>query len=88
MVVNSWQRSSPGAIEDVLLYTVLVYVKSVENHSFHVCVMWKWRGHREERDLELNEREREGGDQHGGAIGHETRSGIVGDDLNKMELTT
>ncbi|GFS93391.1 hypothetical protein TNCV_2627841 [Trichonephila clavipes] len=32
------------------------------------------------------ERDR-GRDQHGGAIGHETMSGIVGDDLNKMVLT-
>ncbi|GFX50421.1 retrovirus-related Pol polyprotein from transposon opus [Trichonephila clavipes] len=36
-----------------------------------------WRGHREERDLELNERE--GGDQDGGAIGHGRMSGILGD---------
>ncbi|GFV90907.1 hypothetical protein TNCV_3616691 [Trichonephila clavipes] len=36
-----------------------------------------WRGHREERDLELNEEERS--DQHGGAIGHWRMSGIVGE---------
>ncbi|GFY03864.1 hypothetical protein TNCV_1196441 [Trichonephila clavipes] len=46
----------------------------------------RWRGHREEGDLEWNETER--GDQHGGAIGHGRMSGIVGDDLNKMVLTT
>ncbi|GFV33319.1 hypothetical protein TNCV_1498391 [Trichonephila clavipes] len=29
MVVNSWQRSSPGTIEDVLLYTVLVQLRDL-----------------------------------------------------------
>ncbi|GFT63923.1 hypothetical protein TNCV_2314111 [Trichonephila clavipes] len=52
----------------------------------------RWRGHREEGDLELNEdwkgKKRRGSDQHGGAIGHGRMSGIVGDDLNKMVLTT
>ncbi|GFX76882.1 THAP-type domain-containing protein [Trichonephila clavipes] len=55
-------------------------------------ILYRWRGHREERDLELNEdskgkKRRGGSDQHGGAIGHGRMSGIVGDDLNKMMLT-
>ncbi|GFW48717.1 alpha-2 adrenergic receptor [Trichonephila clavipes] len=49
-------------------------------------ILYRWRGHREERDLELNEEE--GGDQHGGAIGHGRMSGIVGEDSNKMVLIT
>ncbi|GFT21595.1 hypothetical protein TNCV_2365991 [Trichonephila clavipes] len=54
-----------------------------------------WRGHREERDLQLNdatremeEKRRRERDQDGGAIGHGRMSGIDGDDLNKMVLTT
>ncbi|GFT06037.1 hypothetical protein TNCV_1594701 [Trichonephila clavipes] len=45
----------------------------------------KWCGHREGRELELNETE--GGDQHGAGIGHGKMSGILGEDSNKMLIT-
>ncbi|GFT20832.1 retrovirus-related Pol polyprotein from transposon opus [Trichonephila clavipes] len=42
-----------------------------------IPIQSSWRGHREERDWELNETER--GDQDGGAIGHGRMSGILGE---------
>ncbi|GFT35624.1 uncharacterized protein TNCV_1289491 [Trichonephila clavipes] len=41
-----------------------------------------------ERRDSSERKEGEENDQHGGAIGHGRMSGIVGDDLNKMVLTT
>ncbi|GFY34315.1 hypothetical protein TNCV_2506181 [Trichonephila clavipes] len=51
--------------------------------------MWGLRGvARPSRRQRLGVERDRGMDQHGGAIGHGRMSGKVGDDLNKMVLTT